>query len=45
MRKNVFGQGVATPMLSSISSKKYKYYGRNSVGIDIMVGFKKFLVF
>ena len=34
-----FGQGMATPMLSSISSKKFKYYGRNSVGIDISRGF------
>ena len=31
-----FGHGVATPMLSSISSKNCKYYGPNSVGIDIM---------
>ena len=31
-----FGQEVATPTLSSISSKNYKYYGRNSVGIDII---------
>ena len=40
-----FGQGVATPMLSSISSKNYKYYGWNSAGIDIIRGFLKFLVF
>ena len=29
----------ATPMLSSISSKNYKYYDRNSVGIDITIRF------
>ena len=34
-----FGQGVATSILSSISSKKYKYYGRKLVGIDIIRGF------
>ena len=34
-----FEQGVATPMLSSILSKKYKYFGRKLVGIDIIRGF------
>ena len=34
-----FGQGVATPMLSSISSKNYKYFGRIFVEIDIIRGF------
>ena len=36
---------LATPMLSSTSSKNYKYYDRNSVGIDIIIRFLKFLVF
>ena len=36
-----FGQGVATPMLSSISSKHYKY----SIKIDIKEDFKNFLFF
>ena len=34
-----FNQGVATPMLSSISSKNFKYYGRILVEGDIIVGF------
>ena len=34
-----FGQGVATPMLSSISLKIFKYYGRILVEGDIIVGF------
>ena len=33
------GQGVATPMLSSISSKNFKYYGQIFVKGDIIVGF------
>ena len=36
-----FGQGVATPMLSSISSKNYKY----SVKIDIIKRILKFFGF
>ena len=38
-----FGQGVATLMLSSISSKNYKYFGRIMVESDIVSEFKKFL--
>ena len=34
-----FGEGVATPILFSISSKKYKYYGRIMVESDSMSGF------
>ena len=34
-----FGEGVATPILFSISSKKYTYYGRKLVGIDIIKRF------
>ena len=37
-----FGQGVATLMLSSISSKNYKYFGRIMVESDIVSEFKKF---
>ena len=34
-----FWPGVATPILSSISSKNYKYYGRILVESDIIRGF------
>ena len=34
-----FGQGVATPILSSISSKIFQYYGRILVEGDFIVGF------
>ena len=34
-----FGQGVATPMLSFISLKNYKYYGQILVEGNSIVGF------